>query len=257
MSDLPPRSPNAIAIWFANSPVMKPSSQQHDEDPAVEPTPQENCDAALSKTKLCKFFSRGACQRGEACTFAHGRGQLQRRRPGARKPDPDIAEPLCLSASRFGLQEARAARGRRRSGANGREGAAERCAAQRDRDAMAQQLAEARLEAAQLQAQVQLLRGSGAAATPQRTAPDLPDSRPARGLEADLAAQAVGESSRYAWAAHRYDDSGVTFTVNNTFLDVASSVSGSEHHRRTSSVPPRNQWLDLWLQHVADSDAQR
>lgn len=28
--------------------------------------------AAPSKTRLCKFFSRGACQKGEACTFAHG-----------------------------------------------------------------------------------------------------------------------------------------------------------------------------------------
>jgi len=33
--------------------------------------------AALLKTKLCKFFAKGECSRGEACTYAHGRTQLR------------------------------------------------------------------------------------------------------------------------------------------------------------------------------------
>jgi len=31
----------------------------------------------LGKTKLCKFWSRGHCSRGRACTFAHGRKELR------------------------------------------------------------------------------------------------------------------------------------------------------------------------------------
>lgn len=31
----------------------------------------------LTKTKLCKFFARGQCTHGSACTFAHGRRELQ------------------------------------------------------------------------------------------------------------------------------------------------------------------------------------
>lgn len=34
-------------------------------------------DQLLGKTKLCKFFSRGHCTRGKACTFAHGRKELR------------------------------------------------------------------------------------------------------------------------------------------------------------------------------------
>jgi len=34
-------------------------------------------DQLLGKTKLCKFFSRGFCSRGRACTFAHGRKELK------------------------------------------------------------------------------------------------------------------------------------------------------------------------------------
>jgi len=31
----------------------------------------------LVKTRLCKFFARGECSRGDACSFAHGRRQLR------------------------------------------------------------------------------------------------------------------------------------------------------------------------------------
>jgi len=34
-------------------------------------------DQLLGKTKLCKFWSRGHCSRGRACTFAHGRKELR------------------------------------------------------------------------------------------------------------------------------------------------------------------------------------
>lgn len=33
-------------------------------------------DAALQKTKLCKFYSKGACTRGDDCTFAHSHREL-------------------------------------------------------------------------------------------------------------------------------------------------------------------------------------
>mmetsp|Transcript_53130 Transcript_53130/g.113466 ORF Transcript_53130/g.113466 Transcript_53130/m.113466 type:complete len:683 (-) Transcript_53130:495-2543(-) len=34
-------------------------------------------DQLLSKTKLCKFFSKGFCSRGHSCTFAHGSKELR------------------------------------------------------------------------------------------------------------------------------------------------------------------------------------
>ena len=33
--------------------------------------------ALLGKTKLCKFFARGHCSDGKACSFAHGRKELR------------------------------------------------------------------------------------------------------------------------------------------------------------------------------------
>lgn len=38
--------------------------------------------ALLDKTKLCKFFAKGLCRRGHACTFAHGKRQI--------RPQPDL-----------------------------------------------------------------------------------------------------------------------------------------------------------------------
>jgi len=34
-------------------------------------------DSALTKTRLCKFFSEGCCSRGDHCTYAHGLDDLQ------------------------------------------------------------------------------------------------------------------------------------------------------------------------------------
>jgi len=44
---------------------------------------------ALDKTRLCKFFRRGQCTRGEACTFAHGKRQL-RAQPDLYRTQPCI-----------------------------------------------------------------------------------------------------------------------------------------------------------------------
>lgn len=38
--------------------------------------------ASLDKTRMCRFFRKGLCRRGEACTFAHGQRQL--------RPQPDL-----------------------------------------------------------------------------------------------------------------------------------------------------------------------
>lgn len=43
----------------------------------------------LDKTRLCKFFRKGQCTRGEACTFAHGRRQL-RPQPNLYRTQPCI-----------------------------------------------------------------------------------------------------------------------------------------------------------------------
>eukprot|EP00443_Scrippsiella_acuminata_P019102 CAMPEP_0115244536 /NCGR_PEP_ID=MMETSP0270-20121206/40035_1 /TAXON_ID=71861 /ORGANISM="Scrippsiella trochoidea, Strain CCMP3099" /LENGTH=77 /DNA_ID=CAMNT_0002659669 /DNA_START=298 /DNA_END=528 /DNA_ORIENTATION=+ len=32
--------------------------------------------ALLSKTKICKYYVKGRCKRGEACSYAHGKEQL-------------------------------------------------------------------------------------------------------------------------------------------------------------------------------------
>lgn len=259
-------TPLIPAIWPASAPITELPWQRNHENSSSEDTQERERgqEAALSKTKLCKFFNRGACQRGEECTFAHGRGQLQRRPPPAvcRKQRDGTAR---AAAPRGGSQE------RRRGGAERREAATERRRAQLERDAMARQLAEARFEAAQLRLQVQSLLhrdaqlrvGAGHVGLAQHRDADL-TPRPEHRFEADLTAEGGShdegshdESPRAERLTSLRDDSGVMFTVKNTFLDVASSVDASEHHRRTSSVPPRNQWLDLWLQHVSASEATR
>ncbi len=48
------------------------------DDPNSKLVPHADVDEQLlGKTKLCKFFARGHCSRGKACTFAHGRRELR------------------------------------------------------------------------------------------------------------------------------------------------------------------------------------
>jgi hypothetical protein len=51
--------------------------------------------AVLAKTKLCKFFRKGFCNKGQACNFAHGPEALQPR------PDP-YRSRLCASFQKSG-----------------------------------------------------------------------------------------------------------------------------------------------------------
>lgn len=66
----------------------------------MTPPSAERGGRALEMTKLCKFFRSGHCQRGSACTFAHGKKQL--------RPQPDLFRTqLCedfaaTGACRFG-----------------------------------------------------------------------------------------------------------------------------------------------------------
>lgn len=55
-----------------------------------------NKDAEIfQKTRLCKFYVRGRCSRGEACSFAHGKEQLQ--------PSPDFYRTrMCMELVKKG-----------------------------------------------------------------------------------------------------------------------------------------------------------
>mmetsp|Transcript_117657 Transcript_117657/g.374893 ORF Transcript_117657/g.374893 Transcript_117657/m.374893 type:complete len:323 (+) Transcript_117657:90-1058(+) len=57
----------------------EPSEPDEPEEPASpRPGPQNEVQQELlGKTKLCKFWSRGQCERGPSCTFAHGRTELR------------------------------------------------------------------------------------------------------------------------------------------------------------------------------------
>jgi len=49
----------------------------------------------FSKTRPCSFYAKGRCNRGQACTFAHGEGELQ--------PVPDFFKTqLCIDFFRNG-----------------------------------------------------------------------------------------------------------------------------------------------------------
>jgi len=269
---------------------------------------------SLSKTKLCKFFNKGACQKGETCTFAHGRQQLQRKpdlyrtklcaqfvntgscafdaackyahfltqvrpeevadeaasapetapppAPPPAMPQPELPPPPPLPPV---LPEAPLEELWRQAAPPGVDEQRQQC--EMERDVMAWQLLEARHESARLRAQVQLLQaqmGAGAMASPDCWgAPDLAPVREAEpGVEAENEEdhhdpRGVGRDDArrpghsFDHARDREEESGedceLTWKVKNTFIDVPD-FGDSEHHRRTSSVPPRNQWLPLWMQ---------
>lgn len=53
-------------------------------------------DAVLHKTKMCRFYGMGMCDKGAACTFAHNRTDLQKQ--------PDLQKThLCLAFQRNGF----------------------------------------------------------------------------------------------------------------------------------------------------------
>mmetsp|Transcript_118146 Transcript_118146/g.328487 ORF Transcript_118146/g.328487 Transcript_118146/m.328487 type:complete len:145 (+) Transcript_118146:64-498(+) len=50
----------------------------------------------FENTTLCKFFAKGRCKRGEACTFAHGECEL--------RPKPDLSKTkMCRDMARGGV----------------------------------------------------------------------------------------------------------------------------------------------------------
>eukprot|EP00429_Kryptoperidinium_foliaceum_P044595 CAMPEP_0176110600 /NCGR_PEP_ID=MMETSP0120_2-20121206/55537_1 /TAXON_ID=160619 /ORGANISM="Kryptoperidinium foliaceum, Strain CCMP 1326" /LENGTH=537 /DNA_ID=CAMNT_0017444807 /DNA_START=69 /DNA_END=1683 /DNA_ORIENTATION=+ len=68
--------------------VLQQLAVQHDE--GREALEDEAIDSRqLEKTKLCRFWAKGQCGRGDQCTFAHGRVQL--------RPQPDLYRTkLCV-----------------------------------------------------------------------------------------------------------------------------------------------------------------
>jgi len=57
---------------------------------------QKPIDRILTKTKMCKFFASGCCQRGAACGFAHSQSALQ--------SAPDLMKTqLCIAFERNGF----------------------------------------------------------------------------------------------------------------------------------------------------------
>lgn len=57
---------------------------------------QGTSEVVLHKTKMCRFYGMGACTKGEACTFAHTRTDLQKQ--------PDLQKThLCLAFQRNGV----------------------------------------------------------------------------------------------------------------------------------------------------------
>jgi len=55
--------------------VVAPLPQQEEDAPTAEGSALQP--DLLGKTKLCKFWSRGQCERGQKCSFAHGRTELR------------------------------------------------------------------------------------------------------------------------------------------------------------------------------------
>lgn len=257
---LPARARFLGAQAAVGTPWWKPASEEEEDE--------EEKSAALAKTRLCKFFNKGACQKGEACTFAHGRQQLQRRAPLDRPPAcAQLARGRFPSRGRAG----NAGGPPRRHGADWEDssdgqhlprraqrydGRDEGLDAVAERDAIARQLAEAKMETARLQAQLQLLRWQSGAA-PQ--ASSLNSS--SVGEDTDVVPQV--QRARFVAAApelgdekqerpfSRFDDGDLTMTVKNTFVDVVLAEGDSEKHRRTNSVPPRNRWMCLWTELAA------
>jgi len=105
-----------------------------------------------------------------------------------------------------------------------------------------------------LHAQVQqLLQAGQAGHSTERHSPRDRCAVPAQPLGAPGLWRSAPEPKTTAWPRPDAELAGECprLTVKNTFLDVASTAGASEHHRRERSVPPRNQWLALWLEHVA------
>jgi len=129
------------------------------------------------------------------------------------------------------------------------------------REALAWQLLEARREAAHLRTQVHLLQQvqQHAGSVPLASSsphvfefPPVAQVPAAPGVEALLRRDDSHHMQTEVDPWHRINACELTLTVKNTFVDVVNEPP--EHHRRTWSVPPRNQWLPLSVQLDAASD---
>ena len=67
---------------FNNAPTFRDSRPSGPLAPPATPGR-----GSMSKFKLCDFFLRGSCNKGSACTFAHGENELVRTQPGL-SPSP-------------------------------------------------------------------------------------------------------------------------------------------------------------------------
>jgi len=209
-----------------------------------------NSAALLDKTKLCKFFAKGLCRRGHACTFAHGKRQI--------RPQPDLFRTqMCndfISSGfcRFGdtcryahsSEEVRAPEVKAPARVSKRADSAE---------SLASQLQAAKMEAQRLQEQLWAIQQQRF----QHRAPVAPP--PVDGkmcADAGWGATSFGASSRCrspttAGGASSSEDGGsrsesswdveeavdCEVVVRRTFLTVVA-VDEAPSHRRCASAPP-------------------
>jgi len=129
----------------------------------------------LDKTRMCKFYAKGRCKRGQACHFAHSEGELQ------AKPDLYKTQ-LCLDFARGGTcqlgpacsyahgpQELRAPQVPKESDGAGSRRAHVAAAAQKGARVAEQQVEAVKAQIAELQAQLQAMQAAtGATAGPKR-----------------------------------------------------------------------------------------
>lgn len=199
----------------------------------------------FDKTKLCKFYTRGLCRRGETCRFAHGRAQLQ--------PQPDLYRTeFCYDYIRLGRCEAGSRCNFAHSREELREGAGSLRNANKPEDTVLATASDVRQQlellgqrAAELQAQLwamQMARGTCSLAPQQ--AVEEPLATMSRQSTEDCDFSVEGFSRQSSADSYMYEDDlefdacvEFSLSVRNTFIDAEPVVRQHSVLRRSKSAP--------------------
>ena len=72
--------------------LMQQGTTRSEMSSPLSDTLSTSSSGAQEKTILCKFFQKGVCSKGDACTFAHGISDIKAARSG-RSRDADASNP--------------------------------------------------------------------------------------------------------------------------------------------------------------------